>query len=242
MKEEDLTLEKCIKICKTAELTNSQLKLIQGESKIHILKTKNNRSVSQQDNNNLSQLEQKNNQHKNFPRNNTQRPQGNSKYSCSRCGRTHKPRECPAFKKTCTKCRGKNHFSNMCKSKNIQMLESQNTIENQSDHTLFINNINCSNSKNEWLETIIINKRNKIQIKLDSGAQCNVISLDNYEKVKTKQSILTKTNIKLNAFGGNNVKVIGKSNLMCKFNNRPISVEEFIVADGEQAFIPTIVG
>lgn len=38
--------------------------------------------------------------------------------NCRYCGRKHKPRQCPAFGKICSKCLKKNHFSVVCKSKN----------------------------------------------------------------------------------------------------------------------------
>ena len=38
--------------------------------------------------------------------------------TCSRCGTSHKPRNCPAWGKTCRICKGKNHFHQMCRSGN----------------------------------------------------------------------------------------------------------------------------
>lgn len=39
------------------------------------------------------------------------------KFKCKRCGKTHKPRSCPVFDKTCEKCNKKNHFASQCASK-----------------------------------------------------------------------------------------------------------------------------
>lgn len=36
--------------------------------------------------------------------------------SCGRCGRQHKPRNCPAYNAHCNACGKKNHFSAVCKS------------------------------------------------------------------------------------------------------------------------------
>ena len=44
------------------------------------------------------------------------RMEGTVKGKCSKCGR--QIRDCPAFGKICYKCDRKNHFSNMCDSKN----------------------------------------------------------------------------------------------------------------------------
>lgn len=40
-------------------------------------------------------------------------PQG--KPRCSKCGRVHKPRNCPAYGKTCRVCQSKNHFAACCR-------------------------------------------------------------------------------------------------------------------------------
>ncbi|GFN85448.1 polyprotein [Plakobranchus ocellatus] len=39
-----------------------------------------------------------------------------SKRTCKQCGSEHKPRQCPAYGKTCHKCKGKNHFATVCRS------------------------------------------------------------------------------------------------------------------------------
>ncbi|GFO10750.1 polyprotein [Plakobranchus ocellatus] len=39
-----------------------------------------------------------------------------SKRICKQCGSEHRPRQCPAYGKTCHKCKGKNHFATVCRS------------------------------------------------------------------------------------------------------------------------------
>ncbi|GFN81065.1 polyprotein [Plakobranchus ocellatus] len=39
-----------------------------------------------------------------------------SKRTCKQCGSEHRPRQCPAYDKTCHKCKGKNHFATVCRS------------------------------------------------------------------------------------------------------------------------------
>jgi len=36
------------------------------------------------------------------------------KIDCTRCGRTHSRRNCPAYQKICSKCGKLNHFAKMC--------------------------------------------------------------------------------------------------------------------------------
>ena len=40
-----------------------------------------------------------------------------SQYNCTRCGRKHGPRKCPAYGKECSKCKRKGHFAEQCRSK-----------------------------------------------------------------------------------------------------------------------------
>ncbi|GFT63226.1 retrovirus-related Pol polyprotein from transposon 297 [Nephila pilipes] len=42
---------------------------------------------------------------------NPNQPKKSSQYEYKKCGKKHKPRECPAFGKICTKCNKKNHFA-----------------------------------------------------------------------------------------------------------------------------------
>lgn len=37
--------------------------------------------------------------------------------NCTKCGTNHSINRCPAYGKTCNKCKLLNHFSNMCKTK-----------------------------------------------------------------------------------------------------------------------------
>ena len=45
------------------------------------------------------------------------RAKGSQGKTCSKCGKSHLPRECPAWGKKCHKCGNKNHFSTCCRSK-----------------------------------------------------------------------------------------------------------------------------
>ena len=46
------------------------------------------------------------------------RPSGqNLSHQCGKCGKSHEQGNCPAYGKTCNKCKGPNHFRAMCHSK-----------------------------------------------------------------------------------------------------------------------------
>ena len=42
---------------------------------------------------------------------------GNNGQRCGKCGKPHEQRNCPAYGKTCDKCKGINHFKAVCRSK-----------------------------------------------------------------------------------------------------------------------------
>ena len=96
---------------------------------------------------------------------------------CKRCGQKHEINKCPAYGKTCHKCNGKNHFANMCFTKNSSELHT--VTEDQTDQTndnLFIGEILAVDRENtnELLVNLKINGK-EIKFKVDTGAQCNVI-------------------------------------------------------------------
>ena len=41
----------------------------------------------------------------------------NQSHQCGKCGKSHERGNCPAYGKTCNKCKGPNHFRAMCRSK-----------------------------------------------------------------------------------------------------------------------------
>ena len=48
------------------------------------------------------------------------KPFSGSPHPCSRCGWSHKPRQCPAYGQKCLNCQGLNHFARMCNKANQQ--------------------------------------------------------------------------------------------------------------------------
>lgn len=92
----------------------------------------------------------------------------------------------------------------------------------------------------DWYENLRINGT-KHNVKIDSGAQANVMSIDTVSKILPNVHVLP-TNISLNAFGGFKIPVIGKINTMCvrESDNFEISHDlEFIVVSSK---VKTVLG
>lgn len=118
LREDNLTLEKCIKMCKTSELAEHQIKTMNPENKIDVVKNKGfgyNKNANKFN-------KSKECENSRFYGNNKSNKSTNSKASnntnvfCGRCGKSHFKFSCPAYGKTCLRCKKQNHFSKMCKS------------------------------------------------------------------------------------------------------------------------------
>ena len=238
LREDKLDLENCINICKASELAEIQLKTIQDESSVDAIKLYKNRQVETRKNRQPSPGNRKSTEEQTTDGSSSAEKQ---KRACSRCGYQHEPRQCPAYGKKCAKCGKNNHFIKMCRSKK-QVDNIENAPENvDSVDSLFIGNVSTNNDKIEWTENIKINNKCKLQVKLDTGAQCNVISTSILKKLRIRRKIENFTT-RLTAFGGSNIRTIGKCTLDCKFENRPEQQLEFIVIENNFNTTPTIIG
>jgi hypothetical protein len=82
--------------------------------------------------------------------------------------------------------------------------------------------------KDSWYEQIEVEGQ-KVNIKLDTGADTNLIPLKIFQKISHPQKLL-KTRINLEAYGGYKLKVMGQAELECKIHNKE-SRQTFIVVN-----------
>ena len=73
---------------------------------------------------------------------------------------------------------------------------------------MVIATINGGATKKDWQTTIKVNERD-ITFKIDTGAQCNVMSKESYDKVS--QQPLRKSMAKLVTFGGHRINPLGRA-------------------------------
>ena len=100
LREPDLSLHKAVDLCHASESTKQQLREMSGGSpamEVHEVRR-------------MGKPPRKPGQH------GPSRPAGNQpsrseSFNCRKCGRTHGPRECPAYNKQCNKCHGWHHFT-----------------------------------------------------------------------------------------------------------------------------------
>ncbi|GBO42922.1 hypothetical protein AVEN_170139-1, partial [Araneus ventricosus] len=215
LRESGLGLEKAIEIVRAAETSREQLRSMKEETAATVNSVKRNRRQNQ--------------------------PKQSSKdYECKKCGRKHKPRECPAYGKVCTKCNKKNHFAVKCfqNSKNIhEMKVPENELEIYIDSVtekVQENELN-SDSMNKnveivsetWYKSVTLNVNDKyfeVDFKLDTGAEVNILPLYVLNIVKVKPK-LSETNLSLTAYGNFKLKPEGTVIINCstsKLKNIPL--------------------
>ena len=108
LQERNLTLQRCIDICKSAEITSSQLKSMGGQAEeIHKV---------------------------NFSKKKTDG--GSREIDCKFCGLRHQKikEKCPAWGKVCLKCKRKNHFAKKCTKKGTSR-KSVNAVTNDDEYS-----------------------------------------------------------------------------------------------------------
>ena len=87
LRENALTLERAIELCKASEISRQQLKELDTKQSVSVNAVKSQKQKE------------------------TRKQVTNCKY----CGSNHLYGKCPAYGKTCKKCNGKNHFGKVCK-------------------------------------------------------------------------------------------------------------------------------
>lgn len=234
LREGNLTLEKCVSMCKTEELARSQVKAIEEEVKVEAVMTSTSRECTRRQTE-REQLGATSNQAINFQQ----------QRKCTKCNRYHKFRQCPAFGKRCNKCQLFNHFAQVCKTKNVNHIQNQENDKVSDDmEPLYIGMIGTEQDLyHEWTENVIINNKATLKVKLDSGAQCNVISIKTLRKIGRGNVRLATTTTKLHAYGGTSLNVRGICNLSCKFENRETKNLKFVVIEEKsKVAYQTIIG
>ena len=216
LREGDITLQRTVEVCRANEAIKLQLKSMSHtttanpntETEIHSIKSK--------------------------PVTSTAKP------NCSRSGYKHTVNQtCPAYGAEYHRCSRKNHFAKVCRSSYRKPLTSNlNTIEHNcltDAEDMFIGMIQTSRGSKDWKATILLNKQ-KTTFKLDTGAQCNVISKDKYNQISTKP--LRPSHVRLMAFGGAKLNPCGKTTIPCRHKYKQYAVE-FEVVDQN---VPNILG
>ena len=232
LRETDLTLDKCITMCKAAEIVQAQASELNLDKpvKVHAVKT---HKVSPGKPAVKPKPFQKGRSPKRrtAPRNPSTKPQ----QKCPRCGYNHLPdRYCPAIGKTCAKCQGRDHFAQQCQTRKVNLVDTDPSPDDFVINSVtMVNAVECDS---DWVEPLIINGQ-VLPVKLDSCAQTNVMSHEDW-KTLTPRPQIYPTDIKLQAYPNFRIPVMGKCVTKVQLRGKQYNVQFIIVPDKA----PTLLG
>ena len=199
-REKDLTLDAAINICRVSELSQMQLKQIKkSESDIQFVKTSQRAKAKHQ-------------KHADKP----------EYRDCKYCGKSHKRGSnfCSAYGKRCSKCNKLHHFACVCQSRkgrkqptNFSKNESGHSETDSSvlmiEHTL--NNVKMT-KKQLSVEIALSHEKDKrgvpIECLLDTGTTCNVLSIDDLNKI-SRNAVMRESQTRLNLYDGSYMRPLG---------------------------------
>ncbi|KAJ0183794.1 hypothetical protein K1T71_000217 [Dendrolimus kikuchii] len=145
---------------------------------------------------------------------------------CQYCGYTHDYGKCPAYGKTCAICKKKNHFAKKCKNKKVNILKE--TSESDMDYNVAILSLK-RNEKYSWYCVSLKINMLLVNFKIDTGAQCNILSEKEFLKLGLSTKNLQKTNVRITSFTNGKVPVIGKCILNCHYKSNVYSIEFYVI-------------
>ncbi|KAK3087333.1 hypothetical protein FSP39_004790 [Pinctada imbricata] len=221
LRESDLTLTKAIDICRASETSDNQMKSL-SEAKPEMVDAVRKKGG----------LKNKDKKTPKFSQ--TPKP----RYStCSSCGRKHDQTlesNCPAHGQKCHKCGYHNHFAAMCKAssknrrKKVYGVDPDYLPGSDSDEYAVgtINTLTVA-SIDTW--TIEISLENKpVKLKLDTGAQCNIISYQLFNKMNWMSEI-KRCKTKLVSYTGHKLPIKGKTLITAEYKGKIYPLEFYIV-------------
>ena len=138
------------------------------------------------------------------------------------------------FGKTCGKCGGKNHWAAVCKgggTRRVRLLDAdpeQGTEEFLVIDSVLIGNLDDDVTRpvGRWQEQLTVDQ-SVVNIKLDTGAQANVISLATLTIAMPEHSI-TPTNVILTGFGDGKIQPLGTTVIPCKHKGQDWRIKFYV--------------
>ncbi|XP_037518239.1 uncharacterized protein LOC119395018 [Rhipicephalus sanguineus] len=174
LRYKELTLAKAEQVCKAAELAAAQKEVWSQERQVDPMKESWSSRERQKE------------------------------FRCSRCGRIHAPRSCPAFGRICKKCGGENHFAVRCKSaKKVSEVRSGA----QEDDSFEILNVSNGKQQPDWMVPAQVGNTQGF-LKVDTGAQANLLPYGTWQRLQPKAQLKSSNSV-LRSYDGAVINHLG---------------------------------
>ena len=263
LQESDLKLDKAVTICKSYELSQKQVKSLEeshnsatninavNKKKFDGQRQSSSRYNQGSSNRNRSPIQTSPIRNRQYGKqsstrstkrdNRHQRSEASHSSTCEKCGQVHRFK-CPAEGVRCAKCSKFNHFAKMCKTRTVvravnkSYYSDQGQSDESSDCEYFVGKLSCNNL-DVWSIDIEINRR-IIKCQLDTGAQTNCMSLDQYKQLNLDDKFIKPSAAKITAFCGSAIPNLGYCVLHCLIKNKPEQIVFNIIGTS----CPTVLG
>ena len=158
-----------------------------------------------------------------------------NKQSCFRCGKdpSHSRERCPARNSTCNKCSKVGHWAKVCRSKVVAEIFKENSEGNTNYE--FLGEV-ISKDNAQWRKDLKLNGE-KLQFKMDTGADETCIPFTTYDSMRTKLPVLQKTKKKLHSCDGKKLNICGKFNTTIEADEKIIVQEIYVIKGLHQALL-----
>ncbi|KAM7293520.1 uncharacterized protein ISCGN_026650 [Ixodes scapularis] len=210
-------LQKAVNLCKASEQASQQLKeIVNKETRTVDAVTKKTKQLPRK---------------KTVAETKEQAPanSGMARKACSFCGGFHRPKECPAYGKTCNKCQKKGHFAAVCRSSRSMVQHKVHAIDNHEDpeEEMYVSELRTKTSKTVWQEEIQFKCGTKVVMKLDAGAQCNVLPNKNVQAMRLQ--VFPSPVKRIATYSNHKMQVIGEVREACTVRDEPAKLKFLVV-------------
>ncbi|XP_067943453.1 uncharacterized protein [Watersipora subatra] len=200
LRNSDLTLAKAIQTCQIYE-SSEQNAAEFSKPIIDVVKRKSYTQHLSNSNTNCSS-----NHAKSSTRPRTASSHNSS--SCHNCGKRHPPKQCPAYGRKCNNCGKLNHYAKLCRSGAKQ----PGTVDEltESCHEEFrIETVSLPCNNRGDIRTHFTVNDTTLEVKIDTGAKVNVISLNQVRRIGLHSKIDRSRTSTLLGFGGAQSVTVG---------------------------------
>ena len=208
---DELTLEKAVKIGRTHEANLDSLKELDKDEDPTVNVVEKRQTQSHRKHSKQGAEKQASEEREETDR---------TKDECGRCGYNKTHRKCPAMGQQCNFCKKMNHYSKLCRSRQVHHLQEEDDSQNSSDDSgdcgdesslfVYVVESNSLAEEEQFPETVEL-EGTQVKFQLDSSAKANVISLKNYNSLKCRPlPPLRKTRTVLVSFSKQKLKPRGE--------------------------------
>ncbi|XP_054864307.1 uncharacterized protein LOC129348265 isoform X1 [Amphiprion ocellaris] len=242
LRDADLTLDSAIKTCQANEL-----------AKQHALTFK--ATPCEEENESVKTVAMKGKSRFKFKHKDKSRDNDQTQFSCKKCGEMHKPKQCPAFGRTCAKCKKQNHYAKMCHTrKNVHTVQEDTDDSDDLSETFFIKmvsgednfkqpqntrdteNVICAVKEDKWTAPLIVNGT-IITFKIDTGAKANLINENDVKALAEKPKRVAGKAMSLKAYNNQPIKTMGVCRLIVTAKGKQHNIMFTIVPSGHESIL-----